>query len=65
MHASKHGVTCGYAIGFVSKGHGILTKVEHGFVITVVWCETAVVIMSALLETMIVVQDCSLEVEQV
>ena len=51
--------------GFVSKGHGILTEMEHGFVITVVWCETGVVIMSALLETMIAVQDCSLEVEQV
>jgi len=28
--------------GFVSEGHGVLTEVEHGVVITVVRCETLV-----------------------
>jgi len=32
--------------GFVSKGHGVLTEVEHGKVIMVVRCETSVMIMS-------------------
>ena len=25
---------------FVSEGHGVLTEMEHGIVIIVVWCET-------------------------
>ena len=32
---------------FVSEGHGVLTEVEHGVVITVVRYETSIVIMSA------------------
>jgi len=42
---------------FVSEGHGVLTEVEHGAVIAVVLCETRVVIMSARLETVMIVQD--------
>ena len=51
--------------GFVSEGHSVLTEVEHGVVITVVQCETSTVIMSARLETVMIVQDCSREVEHV
>jgi len=50
---------------FVSEGHSVLTEVERGVVIAVVWCETRVVIMSARLEMVMIVQDCSREVEQV
>ena len=51
--------------GFVSENHSVLTEVEHGVVITVVRCETSVVIISARLETVMIVQDCSREVEHV
>ena len=47
--------------GFVSEDHGVLTEVEHGVAITVVRCETSVVIMSARLETVMIVRDCSRE----
>ena len=42
-----------------------MTEVEHDVVIAVVRCEKSVVIMSGQLETVMIVQDCSQEVEQV
>jgi len=50
---------------FVSEGHDVLTEMEHGIVIMVVRCETGVVIMSARLEAVMIVQDCSRQVEHV
>ena len=40
-------------------------EVEHGIVIMVIRCETGVAIMSAQLETVMIVQNCSREVKQV